>query len=139
MEIEKVTINDLDDIVNIELKFFDGVQFYSKKSLEEMLANDNVIFIKVVDKKIIKGYSLAYYLTDHIDLYQIAVDHKYQRHHIATKLHQELNKRMLPIYVEVAENNEAAIAFYEANGYNIIKILSNYYGFNSNALLMRKE
>ncbi|MCF0227768.1 MAG: hypothetical protein HUJ52_03030, partial [Malacoplasma sp.] len=74
MEIEKVTINDLDDIVNIELKFFDGVQFYSKKSLEEMLANDNVIFIKVVDKKIIKGYLLAYYLTDHIDLYQIAVD-----------------------------------------------------------------
>ena len=68
MQITNVTINDLDQILSIELKFFDGVQFYSKTSLEEMLANDDVIFIKAVEDEIIKGYLIAYYLTDHIDL-----------------------------------------------------------------------
>ena len=104
-----------------------------------MVENKDVIFIKAVDNNKIVGYLIAYYLTDHIDLYQIAVDRSYQRKHIASKLEERLNERKLPIFVEVSQSNIGAIAFYETNGYNIIKVLNNYYENNSPALLMRKE
>ena len=139
MQISKVTIDDLDQILEIERKFFDGREFYNKQSLENMLTNKDVIFIKAADNDKIVGYLIAYYLTDHVDLYQIAVDRLYQRKHIATDLENELRVKKLPICVEVSQANTGAVAFYEANGYNIIKILNNYYENNSPALLMRKE
>ena len=139
MEISKVTIDDLDQIIDIEKKFFDGIEFYNKACLTNMVENKDVIFIKAVDNNKIVGYLIAYYLTDHIDLYQIAVDRSYQRKHIASKLEERLNERKLPIFVEVSQSNIGAIAFYETNGYNIIKVLNNYYENNSPALLMRKE
>ena len=139
MEITKVTINDLDQIVDIEKKFFTGIEFYNKASLTNMLENKDVIFIKAVENNKIVGYLIAYYLTDHVDLYQIAVDRSYQRKHIASKLEEKLKDKKLPICVEVSQANTGAIAFYEKNGYTIIKVLNNYYENNSPALLMRKE
>ena len=138
MEISKVTIQDLDQILEIELKYFTGFEFYSKNALTDMLNNNDVIFIKAVKDNKIVGYLIAYQLTDHIDLYQIAVERDYFRQKIATNLENELTKYKLPICLEVAESNEAAIAFYETNGYVITKILNNYYETKS-ALLMRKE
>lgn len=139
MEITKVTINDLDQIIDIEKKFFTGIEFYNKASLTNMLENKDVIFIKAVENNKIVGYLIAYYLTDHVDLYQIAVDRSYQRKHIASKLEEKLKDKKLPICVEVSQANTGAIAFYEKNGYTIIKVLNNYYENNSPALLMRKE
>ena len=138
MEITNVELQDLQQILEIEKRYFDGFEFYSLKSLNEMLDNKNVIFIKAVEKNKIVGYLIAYFVTDHIDLYQIAVDHNHLRQKIATKLEHCLSKHKLPIFIEVAESNTNAIAFYEANDYKIIKILNNYYE-SKNALLMRKE
>ena len=139
MEISKVTINDLDQVIDIEKKFFDGIEFYNKQSLINMLENKDVIVIKASENNKVLGYLIAYYLTDHIDLYQIAVDRSSQRKHIASKLEEQLWCKKLPIYVEVSQSNTGAVAFYETNGYKIIKILNNYYENNSPALLMRKE
>ena len=139
MEITKVTIGDLDQIIDIEKKFFDGREFYNKASLINMLGNKDVIFFKACESNKILGYLIAYYLTDHIDLYQIAVDRSQQRKHIASKLEAKLNEYKLPVCVEVSQANIGAVAFYEKNGYSIIKVLNNYYENNSPALLMRKE
>ena len=139
MEITKVNVNDLDQIIEIEKKFFNGIEFYNKASLTNMVDNKDVIFIKAVESNKILGYLIAYYLTDHIDLYQIAVDRSSQRKGIATKLEEKLREKKLPICVEVSQSNTSAVAFYEKNGYNIIKVLNNYYENNSPALLMRKE
>ena len=139
MEISKVTISDLDQIVDIEMKFFGGREFYNKASLTNMVEKKDVIFIKAVENNKVVGYLIAYYLTDHVDLYQIAVDRSFQRKHIASKLEEKLREKKLPIFVEVSQANIGAVAFYEASGYNIIKVLNNYYENNSPALLMRKE
>ena len=37
MEISKVTIQDLDQILEIELKYFTGFEFYSKNALTDII------------------------------------------------------------------------------------------------------
>ena len=49
MEITNVELQDLQQILEIEKRYFDGFEFYSLKSLNEMLDNKNVIFIKAVE------------------------------------------------------------------------------------------
>lgn len=138
MLINKVEISDLDQIDKIQQKYFYGFNYYKRNTLLEILNNKNVIFIKIIDQNIIKGYLIAYILVDHIDLYQIATDLQYQNQGIANKLINELYEYKLPILVEVNENNIKAISFYEKQGFKLVRIIKKYYEY-SDGYLYKKE
>lgn len=75
---------------------------------------------------------------DNIDIYAIAVDTKYQRQNIASKLIQYIkdNFDIETITLEVRSNNQSAINLYQKNGFSIINIRKNYYE-NDDALVMQ--
>ncbi|MFX0085935.1 MAG: GNAT family N-acetyltransferase [Candidatus Hodarchaeota archaeon] len=74
----------------------------------------------------------------------IIVDPRYQRKKIGTKLLSALEEKMIAFYgiksfeLQVHYKNEAAICFYQKNGYKIDKQLNNYYNRKEHAFLMQK-
>lgn len=75
---------------------------------------------------------------DNVDIYAIAVDTKYQRQNIASKLIQYIkdNFDIETITLEVRSNNQSAINLYQKNGFSIINIRKKYYE-NDDALVMQ--
>lgn len=138
MEIKAVELNDLNEINEIQRKFFEGFNFYKYDTLVDMVNNKNVVFIKAVENNKIKGYMIAYILIDHIDIYQIATDLLEQNKGIASNLIQRLDMYRLPIIIEVKETNQKAISFYEKHNFKLIKIMPKYYEC-ANGLLYRKD
>lgn len=138
MEINKVSASDLPRIMEIQKKYFHNATFYELKDLSEKANNKDVIFIKLVDKSQILGYLLAYQLVDHIDIYQIVIDEQYQHQGYASLLLKELEKKQLPIFVEVSIKNDKGVRFYQTHHFKTIKVLHNYYA-SSDGYLMSKE
>ena len=73
----------------------------------------------------------------------IYVDSDYRKQQIGTKLIEELISfakinNCINITLEVNENNNVAINFYEKNGFKKSAIRNNYYG-NENGILMIRE
>ncbi|WEK83199.1 MAG: GNAT family N-acetyltransferase [Mycoplasma sp.] len=137
MKIRKMTDQDIQNVVLIQTKFFQGNEFYSANCLLEMLANPDMDLSVLVDQNKIIGYYISYLLKDHIDLLQIVIDRSYQKQGYGKRIIQILEQKHLPILVEVNEENENAISFYETIGFKKQTVLKHYYGCND-AILYKK-
>lgn len=127
MKITKVEPVDLPQIVDIQKQYFSQHNYYELAYLKQMIKNKDVVFIKLVNQKHIIGYLLSYILVDHIDIYQIAIDHSFLHQGYGTQLIKELECHHLPICVEVKTTNQSAINFYLKHNFVIKKQMKKYY------------
>lgn len=125
--------NDI-NIINSFLLFFNT-------SIKEIDCFQKFMIYKKDNKNI--GFIDFSYIYDRIEINYIYVDPKYRKQHIGSKLIQELisfadQEKCVNITLEVNENNNVAVKFYEKNRFKKSAIRNNYYG-NENAILMIRE
>lgn len=144
--IEKMTFEDLDDVYEIDKDSFPVP--WSKSSFEEELRNMLATYLVAkVDGKVI-GYIGSWMVIDECHITNIAVNSKYRRKGVASKLVNELlkycnNHGISYVLLEVRLNNFAAQKLYERFGFKSDGIRKGYYknpdGTYDDAILMTKE
>ncbi|MDR2906181.1 MAG: GNAT family N-acetyltransferase [Helicobacteraceae bacterium] len=143
LKIEKVSLKDLDEICAFEIRVFDENNFRLSRNIFRYHLKKKTFFLKaILDKKIV-GYLMlfAYKNKSSTRLYSIGVDQSFTRQKIASTLieaaiyrSKKLGKNK--IFLEVRQDNFAAIALYNKLGFVIIKELKGYYPFNGNGYKM---
>ena len=104
----------------------------SSNTLFSTLKENTYYYFIAKSHDTVVGYLSAELLVDHFDLLAIAVDDNFRRQNIATRLlHELLNLcielKITDIFLEVRQNNLAAISFYEKIGFERISTRKNYY------------
>ncbi len=112
---------------------------WSVAALSYALTNPMNDFL-VFDEGGVIGFICVENVIDEGCLSMIVVDKAHRRKGIATRLIGEALdiSKMRSVYLEVNENNAAAIALYEGFGFQKITVRKKYYG-EDGAIIMRKE
>jgi ribosomal-protein-alanine acetyltransferase len=143
--IEDALISHLDRLVEIENECFREDTF-TKEQIAELLKEYNCVgLVARVDKTIV-GFVIGMIYIDRKALYghilTIDVLPMYRRRGIGNKLLQEMErifeqKGVRASYLEVKEDNAAAVNLYRKSGYQKIDKLAGYYG-KTNGIYFRK-
>ena len=91
----------------------------------------------------ILGYGGLKMVFDTAEVYNIVVDEKYRRHGYGTLVLEKLFEHAVEhgareMFLEVNENNVAAINLYTAHGFRISHMRKDYYK-SGNALILKRE
>ena len=138
--IRKATINDLDQIFNIEREAFHK-DHWSLKMVSIELNNEKDRTTWIIDKsKHIIAYCMVRGLKDEINIINMAVKPSMQGKGYG-KLLLDYFLDQLPtkssVFLEVKHGNFPAINLYLDIGFEKISIRTNYYSDGSDALVMR--
>jgi ribosomal-protein-alanine acetyltransferase len=145
LAIEDASIRHLDRLYEIEMECFEKEAF-TKQQIAYLLTDYNSISLvaKVNDK--IVGFIIGKINVERKSLVghilTIDVSHRHRRKGIAQKLLQEIEKifrekGIKVCYLEVREDNIAALSLYQKSGYRKIGRLKNYYE-NAHGIYLRK-
>ncbi|MFX1320813.1 MAG: GNAT family N-acetyltransferase [Promethearchaeota archaeon] len=145
MKIKDVNLRDLRSISNLEHQIFKENAF--SKKLVEKLIQQNTLFLKLEDGKIIKkliGFIVVIKdREDQANIINFLIHPQFQNKGYGTLLLQETIKRIKrlkdikKIVLNVQVNNYIAIKLYEKfNFQKNTKIIENYYQSGENAYLM---
>lgn len=154
MKILPVKREDLFELEEIESMVFDvdGFGIYILRQYLE----DNLIFDKIIDENIpvrTIGFIICTEESNendrekenniaHIDNLAIMPEFQHRGYGSALLENSLIELRIqafLKVRLEVKENNEDAIRFYENHGFKIIDLLSRYYASEASAFLMEKR
>ena len=105
---------------------------WSEKQIEETLGNENALYLVAKEDGNIVGIASAYNILGDAEILNIAVKEEYRGRKIGKLLLNSLinelkNKNASRITLEVAQDNERAIALYEKNGFEPIYRRKNFY------------
>ncbi|MFX0041843.1 MAG: GNAT family N-acetyltransferase [Candidatus Hodarchaeota archaeon] len=145
MKIKDVNLRDLRSIYNLEQHVFKENAF--SKKLVEKLIQQNTLFLKLEDGKIIKrliGFIVVIKdREDQANIINFLIHPQFQNKRYGTLLLQETIERIKrlkeikKVVLNVQVNNSIAIKLYEKfNFQKNIKIIENYYQSGENAYLM---
>ena len=145
LAIEDASIRHLDRLYEIEMECFEKEAF-TKQQIAYLLTDYNSISLvaKVNDK--IVGFIIGKINVERKSLVghilTIDVSHRHRRKGIAERLLQEIEKifrekGIKVCYLEVREDNIAALNLYQKSGYRKIGRLKNYYE-NAHGIYLRK-
>lgn len=138
--IAQLRMTDVVKVAELETLFFDANR-YEKSELINILNNQNAICLKAVVSDNIVGYILVTWVSDMADLLKIAVDNNYQKCGVGKKLFTNSKKLLMvkgvkKIFLEVKQDNDNAINFYNLLGFEVVKVRKNYYKDGVDALEM---
>lgn len=124
-----------------DIKVINSFLLFFNTSIKEIDCFQKFMVYKIDDKNV--GFIDFSFIYDRIEINYIYVDIKYRKQNIGTKLIEELvlfakENNCINITLEVNENNDTAIKFYEKNRFKKSTIRKNYYG-NENGILMIRE
>ena len=130
IKIEKMTLNDLENIQNILISDFDD--FWNYNILKDELESKNSHYIVAKSNKEIIGFAGIKILLDEADIMNIVTKKIYRNQGIGTLLLKNLisiskNLNLHSLSLEVNEENKTAIHLYENLGFKNIGIRKNYY------------
>ena len=140
--INKYDLNSINKFIdeNIEeFKFFTKLG-WNKKNIENQFKKDNNFSLGYFcDNKLLSiliGDIINNNKNTDLELYILFVSKKERRNKIATEMvdfieSNRLNFNFAKIYIEVAEDNFAAIKFYEKNNFVFLNFRHNYYKYNN--------
>lgn len=136
--LRKCDINDAAALREIERLCLPG----HKENFDLVLRSDNYLYVCTTDGESIVGYAGASISYEQSDILYVAVLPKHRRQGIATKLLNELiyhleKRGVTEVFLDVNENNLAAISLYLRLGFEKINTRKNYYG-DSDAIIMKK-
>ncbi|HOK41633.1 MAG TPA: ribosomal protein S18-alanine N-acetyltransferase [bacterium] len=143
IKISQLTINDLEQILEIEEEAF--ITRWSKQFYIKEITNENSYYIKAKINNIVVGFAGLNLILDEAHITKIAVRYEYRKKGIATKLLNYLidylkKNNFKKIYLEVRKFNLPAINFYQKNLFKIDGIRKGYYiDTNDDAILMSLE
>lgn len=146
VEIEKASIKDLDKLYEIETKCFEK-ETITKQQIAYLLTNPKFVRLVAKINKEITGFIIGEICaeeppaTGHI--LTIDVLPKHRRKGIGLKLLQRLENILRDegvkiCFLEVREDNVAALSLYLKQGYRKIGKLENYYG-NAHGICLKKN
>lgn len=147
IKIEKATIEDLDELQRIERECFKEEAF-SRERLTFLLETPNATgLLAKIDNKIV-GFIIGLIKTrgkariGQILTLDVATENR--RTGIGFRLLNELEHvfakdSVKAVYLEVREDNEAALELYHKKGYFEIEPLQNYYSRGVHGFRMKKE
>jgi len=134
-EIREATAADVDAVVGLEQHVF-GVEAWSRESVVEELTGERRHAVVAVTDELV-GYAVTMRAGDLVDLQRIVVAASHRRRGLARELLDAVRQpRML---LEVSASNDAAIAFYTAQGFEEIDRRPRYYRDGADAVVMRAD
>lgn len=145
LKIESATISDVKEIFALEKTCFEGEAF-SKRQFYYLIAKAKSEFVIIRKNKKIIAYLIILKRKNskQLRIYSLAIAPEARRLGIAKTLldHADnLSKKeqIEAIFLEVSENNSAAINLYKKHGYLPTGKRPSYYSDGSDALLMGKR
>lgn len=141
--IRPMRFDDIDIVYKMERKLFPNPwpKVFFERDLE---APETVALIAEYEGRIV-GYAISRCVdVKKLHITNIAVNEKYQRRGIATRLMINLERIAGErgcnyAYLEVRTNNDAAIDFYKRIGYDVSHIHKQYYIYGDDAYVMQKK
>ncbi|MDR3256987.1 MAG: ribosomal protein S18-alanine N-acetyltransferase [Endomicrobium sp.] len=129
------------EIVNFSEKFLDDIVKIEKQSFlnpwtKEMLlgsANNSVVKFKVLNEnEIVAGYYIISIVADETEILDIAVNPSFRRRTFGRIMLTDIKKESIyeqskVIFLEVYQNNTAALNLYKSFGFEEIAIRKKYY------------
>ncbi len=132
--IRKVTALDLQRVKGIENESFPKTPYDTLTFIAYWISYPDS-FLVYDDGNKVRGYIIFDPYDGHV--ISIAVEYRYRRRGIGSRLVYEVLERAGKAYVEVRESNEEAIEFYGSLGFEEVDRVSRYY-INEDALIMVK-
>jgi ribosomal-protein-alanine N-acetyltransferase len=143
-ELRTATIADLEAVAELEVEVF-GMAAWSWDSVEgEFDALDESRHIMVaVDGAEVVGYASLMYVAELADLQRIAVRKDHRRQGLASELLQAVldaavARACQKTLLEVAADNQPALALYERFGFRRISTRKRYYAGKVDAVVLEK-
>jgi ribosomal-protein-alanine N-acetyltransferase len=133
-----VTVDDLDEIYKIELECFGG-EAYPRFVFNYLISNSDSIFLKALkEEDQVAGFIAGVCRADTCTVYTLNVKKDFRRKGIGSILLEALEKEVLKrnvrkIVLQVEVTNIAALELYLKRGYQISRLLKNYYGLRRDA------
>jgi len=132
-----VTVDDLDEVYKIELECF-GREAYPRFIFNYLLSNPNSIFLKALKENQVAGFIAGVCRSDTCNIYTLNVKKGFRRKGIGSILLETFEREVLrrnvrKIILQVEVTNIAALNLYLKNGYQISRLLKNYYGWRRDA------
>ncbi|OEG70162.1 hypothetical protein ATZ36_01445 [Candidatus Endomicrobiellum trichonymphae] len=129
----------LDDIAEIEKQSF--VNPWTKEMLLDSAKNAAVKFKVLIENKTVAGYYIISTSADETEVLDIAVDPKFRKRSFGQAMLADIkkesnNKKSRVIFLEVRQNNNAAINLYKSFGFKEIGVRKKYYK-NEDALVLK--
>lgn len=142
INIEKMTLNDFDEISNILISDFDG--FWTCDCFkQELMCKNSYFLVARIDEKIV-GFAGFKKILDEADIMNIVVHKDFRGQGIGSKLLESLisyakDNNLKILNLEVNETNIHAIHLYDNFGFKYIGIRKNYYDNKNSAIIMNKQ
>jgi ribosomal-protein-alanine N-acetyltransferase len=139
MNITKLSISDLEELTTLHQKCFDEKVDRNYFLQEFKNPVSKIIGIKSENKII--GYLNYWIIKDEIEIIKIGVDPNFRRRGYGLKLLNQLisHESFSKIYLEVSDQNQPAILFYQKIGFIKVGVRAKYYKNNNDAVLMEYE
>lgn len=139
IKIEKMTLDDLENIKNtLESKFDD---FWNYNILKQELLNQNSYLFIAKNTEEIIGFAGVQFILDESNITNIVVKKDFRNQGVGNLLLNKLidfskQNNMYSITLEVNEKNIYAIKLYNKFSFNITGLRKNYYNGTDNAIIM---
>ncbi len=137
--IKIATLQNTKELFNLESSVFSKDDFGLSLNSFYYHIKRNQLFTYIINDKIV-GYILWLKRKNHYRLYSLCISTEFQGQGIASKL-LDYSFKTLEIKnftLEVKTINHTAINLYKKNGFEIVKVLTNYYPNNYDGYLMKK-
>lgn len=142
VSIRKMTVEDLDKVYELEKKVYPDPWSFSHFQYE--ICSNKVSYLIVAEsEQLLLGYAVAWFIEDEVHIANIAIDHEYRKLGIASRLiiiffEEACNRNLYRVFLEVRENNLAAIQLYHKFGFESVGLRRNYYRTGENAIVMQR-
>jgi len=135
--VRRVTVHDLDKIVEIERKCFEKEIAYTRDQLKYLITRAKSNCFAEVTEDTLRGFIILVHRqgTDVAAIETLNVDPTFHGHGIGRKLLNAAEQNIFQqgikkIRLEVSMGNHPAIRLYEKSGFRIIEILKDFYNHN---------
>jgi ribosomal-protein-alanine N-acetyltransferase len=143
MSIEKLTTHHINLILPIEIESYPDPWNYSH-FLYEVYNPHSKSFVALSENNLVIGYLITHHIIDTIFVLNLAVDSKYRKMGIASRLLHYLvnfaeNEKVIKIDLEVRKTNENALSLYRKEQFETIGERKNFYSDGEDAIIMCKN
>ncbi|MBR2970716.1 MAG: GNAT family N-acetyltransferase [Clostridia bacterium] len=140
MIIQRWCLSDVKQIAEMEQRYI--YHPYSEAVLSEMLNNPSCLALKIMDGDVLAAYVSGEFVIDEFNINNVVVGEDYRRRGYAQALISEVIDRckqggVQKIYLEVAQNNEAAKNLYYKLDFSFSYERKKYYGEQSALVLVK--
>lgn len=131
MIVEKLTLEDLDQVLEIEKENFDD-PWPSEAFINDISQNSNKELFVLKDGNVVIGYFDVWYMYDDADLENIAIRKEYQGKGLGEMLLNKCierckEKNVFLLHLEVKIDNVKAHNLYKKLGFEEVRIRKGYY------------